>query len=148
MAKASLTEKMKVSKARYFKAVTNYASYPEFVAGCGSVDVKRERGNEAAPGKPGIARVTYAVEVMGQKLDYTLDHIEDIDAGTISWKLASSAFVKHNEGLWTIRETGSDSCEVTYDIDIEFKIPVPGFILNRLVKGSLPPMLKGFEDHA
>ena len=38
--------------------------------------------------------------------------------------------------------------EVKYAIEIEFNIPVPGFVLNQLVKGSIPSMIRSFEKQA
>ena len=38
--------------------------------------------------------------------------------------------------------------DLRYVIEIEFKIPVPGLILNRLIKSSLPSMVRSFESQA
>jgi len=139
MAKADLTKTVGVSKDEFFDAVVGYEAYPQFVAGCKKVEVERKA--------PGQSRVTYHVSMM-KDLWYTLDHVEDRKKGTISWTFVKSDTLTANSGLWTLKPAGEGKAEVKYEIDIEFNIPVPGFILSKLVKGSLPSMIEGFEKQA
>lgn len=139
MAKADLTKTVGVSKDEFFDAVVAYEAYPQFVTGCKKVEVERKA--------PGQSRVTYHVSMM-KDLWYTLDHVEDREKGTISWTLVKSDTLTANSGLWTLKAAGEGKAEVKYEIDIEFNIPVPGFILSKLVKGSLPSMIEGFEKQA
>lgn len=140
MASAEHSDTLNVSKSKLFTAITKYEEYPQFVDGVSNVQVER-----AGPGK---ARATYQISIMGQSMTYTLDHIENEAAGTVEWTLVDSNFFKKNIGRWNIIETGPEQCRVTYSLDVDFKISVPGFILNRLVKGSLPSMVKSFEKRA
>ncbi len=98
--------------------------------------------------EPGKARATYKISMMGQEMTYTLDHIENEAAGTVSWTLVDSNFFKKNTGSWKIAEIGPTNVKATYALDVDFKISVPSFILNRLVKGALPTMVKSFEKRA
>jgi ribosome-associated toxin RatA of RatAB toxin-antitoxin module len=139
MANAKIQETLSVSKAKLFKAVTQYENYPKFVEGCRSVKVDRS--------SPGSAQVSYDISMM-KDITYTLEHAEDEAKGVVSWKLIKSDFVKLNNGRWNIQEAGPDRCKVEYEVDIEFSFPVPGFILSRLIKGTLPAMLKSFEKQA
>ena len=138
MAQADIHQVVSVPKDQFFATVLKYEDYPEFVEGCQKVKVER-------PG-PGKARVTYEIDIMGQNIHYTLDHVEDAAKGVMTWTLVESNFVKKNVGQWEIKEVAGGKTDVRYQIDIEFNIPVPGFILNRLVKGNLPSMLKSFEE--
>lgn len=140
MATAEHSDTLNVSKTKLFAAITKYEDYSNFVDGVSSVTVDR-----SAPGK---AKATYKISLMGQDMVYTLDHVEDEAAGTVQWTLVESNFFKRNIGGWKIVETGPTSVKVTYSLDVDFKISVPGFILNRLVKGSLPSMVKSFEKRA
>ena len=140
MATAEHSDTLSVSKSKLFSVITKYQEYSQFVDGVSSVTVER-----TAPGK---ARATYKISLMGQDMVYTLDHEEDEAAGTLRWTLVESNFFKKNTGGWKVTETSPTSVKVTYTLDVEFKISVPGFILNRLVKGSLPPMVKAFEKRA
>jgi ribosome-associated toxin RatA of RatAB toxin-antitoxin module len=139
MATAELHEVFPVDLNRLFAVITRYEDYPQFVTGCSSVKVERK-----APGK---ARATYHVNMM-KEISYTLDHVEDQVAGTVQWSLVDSDFMKKNQGKWTLKSAGPGKTDVRYELEVEFKFPVPSLILNRLVKGSLGSMVKSFVDRA
>ena len=136
MAKAEIEETLSVDRDKFFQAVVGYEQYPKFVEGCTKVEVDRSN--------PPVSRVTYHVSMI-KDISYTLDHTEDAAAGKVTWKLVKSDFLKKNIGEWTIQSAGPGKTKVKYSIEIEFNIPVPGLILNRLVKSSLPSMIKAFE---
>jgi ribosome-associated toxin RatA of RatAB toxin-antitoxin module len=140
MAEAEFREVLGVDKDRLFQAITRYEDYPEFVEGCTAVTVERKA--------PGQARATYRVSVMGQDMSYTLEHREDPERGRVEWSLVESGFFKRNEGRWELKAAGPGRTDARYVVDLEFKVPVPGFILNRLVKGRLPDMVRSFEAQA
>jgi coenzyme Q-binding protein COQ10 len=140
MGQAEFRDTLKVDQNKLYSVVTHYESYPEFVEGCTSTHVKRESDHRV--------QVKYEVNVMSKNIEYTLEHREDPKNGRVEWSLIESNFFKKNSGKWELRPLGEGKTEVLYSIDLEFKVPVPGFILNRLVKGSLPSMVKSFEEQA
>ena len=137
MAKAELTQTLDVSFDKFFDAVTRYENYPQFVTGCKKTEVERKA--------PGHSKVKYTVSMM-KDLWYELEHFEDREKGVISWSLLGSDLLKANKGQWIIKKLGDQKIEVTYSIDIEFNISIPSFMLNTLVKSSLPSMIKSFAD--
>jgi ribosome-associated toxin RatA of RatAB toxin-antitoxin module len=139
VAQAEFKEVIGVDKDKLFKAITGYEAYPQFVEGCKKVSVDRKSDSQA--------RVSYEVSMM-KDVTYTLDHKEDAATGRVEWSLVDSDTFKKNNGLWELKAAGPGKTEVYYKLDVEFKIPVPGFILNRLVKGSLPDMVKSFVKKA
>jgi ribosome-associated toxin RatA of RatAB toxin-antitoxin module len=74
-----------------------------------------------------------------------LDHTEESDGSRISWRFVESNILKDNHGHWTLKDLGNGRTEVTYTLALDFKIYVPGMILNGLVKSQLPKMLESFE---
>ncbi|HUP57784.1 MAG TPA: SRPBCC family protein [Bdellovibrionota bacterium] len=139
MAQAEITETLAVDKDKLLATIVKYEDYPRFVEGCTSVKVERPSPNEA--------RVTYLVNMM-KEITYTLDQKADPAKGVIEWSLVSSDFMKVNNGRWELRSVGPGKTEAKYRIEIEFKFPVPSMILNRLIKGSLPSMVRSFEKQA
>ena len=139
MAKAQYSDVVAVDLEKLWLAITRYEDYPGFVEGCTGVKVERKGS--------GAVRCAYTVSMM-KEVRYTLDHVEDRAAGIVRWSLVESEFFKLNTGRWELKAAGPGKTAVTYEIEVEFKISVPGFILNRLVKGSLPAMVKGFERRA
>jgi ribosome-associated toxin RatA of RatAB toxin-antitoxin module len=138
MAQAEHREVLSCDRDTLFKVIADYASYPSFVDGVKSVKVDRDGGKIQA---------SYAVSMV-KDVSYRLNHVEDSAQGVISWTLLDSDFFKKNDGRWELKSVGPGKTEALYRLDVEFKIPVPGFMLSRLVKGSLPSMVKSFEKRA
>ena len=139
MAKAELTKALDVAKDKFFAAVTKYEDYPQFVTGCKKVEVERKA--------PGHSRVKYFTNILGKDLWYLLEHSEDLEKGTVTWKMIDSDLLKVDQGTWTMKEVGG-KLEVTYSIEIEFKIWVPGPILKTLTATSLPMVISEMEKRA
>ncbi|HRK02934.1 MAG TPA: SRPBCC family protein [Oligoflexia bacterium] len=139
MAEASKTMEMNVSAAALWKTITNYEGYSQFVDGVKSVQVLSRAG--------GNARVQYNIELLGKTITYTLDHVE-VPEKEMTWQLVESNVMKANDGGWTIKDLGSGRVSVTYRLALEFKIFVPGMILNGLVKNMLPRMMESFEKRS
>lgn len=136
MAEASKTVEMKVSREKLWSVITNYAKYPEFVDGAQKVNIlSRDKD---------VVRIEYGISLLSKDITYTLDHFEDPPNGMI-WKLVDSNILKANSGSWKLTDLGGGKTEVTYSLSLDFKIYVPGMILNGLVKSSLPKMLENFE---
>lgn len=140
MAQTEFHDVLSVESKLLLSVIQNYGDYPDFIDGCTGVQVGEK--------KDGKVRVSYRVNLMSQDVQYTLDHVENPEEGKIEWHLVESNFFKKNNGRWEIKSLGDGKTDVTYALDVEFKVPVPGFILNRLVKGSLPGMVKSFEKQA
>ena len=139
MAQAEFHETLDVDKDKLFAAITRYEDYPQFVDGVRSARVERKG--------TGQARVAYLVSMM-KEVNYVLDHREDPTNGTVKWTLVESDSFKKNNGSWELKVAGPGKTEVRYSLELEFNFPVPGLILNKLVKGSLPSMVKSFVKRA
>jgi len=135
MAVAEFRKTLEVDRDKLFAAITQYEDYPKFVDGV--VEAKVERKSA------GHARTTYKINMM-KEVNYTLDIQEDAGAGRVQWSLVESDSFKVNNGLWELKTVGPGKTDVLYRLEIEFTFSVPGFILNKLVKGSLPSMVNSF----
>ena len=139
MAQTEYKAVVAVPRDKFFQALVRYEDYPKFVDGCREVKVERKGVGEA--------RATYKMNII-RDIQYTLDHRESADQSALEWRLVSSDLLKKNIGRWTLRDAGPGKTEVSYQIEIEFNIPVPGFVLSSLVKSSIPSMIRGFEKQA
>ncbi len=145
MADANIEATMNVGADKLFAAICRYEDYPEFVTGVDSVRVERKA--------QGHARVTYKLNIV-KEIQYTLDLTEEKieSAGKthyrVHWKLHDSDFFKSNNGSWEFEESQPGKTQVKYAIAAEFKIPVPGFILKKIIAGNLPGVIESFEKRA
>lgn len=139
MAQAEIRETLNVDKDKLYQVVVQYEDYPRFVTGCRAVHVERKG--------PGQCRVTYLVSMI-KEVTYTVEQREDPEKGIVEWSLVESDFLKKNSGRWQLQAAGPGRTNVYYSVEVEFKIPVPSLILNRLIKGSLPEMVRSFCERA
>lgn len=140
MAKAVRTEVFDVPAEKFYKAVIDYKSYPKFVDGVESVDVKSESETGAV--------VTMNLNII-KTFSYTikLDHNPGKE---VSWSLQSGDLMKVNNGKWTIKDLGQARTEVTYSLEVELKgfFPGLGLIEKTLVNTNLPTAMKAFAKRA
>lgn len=139
MAQAENEKTYDISAEKYFKAISDYESYPKHVDGMKKVSVQRNGGEITAQ---------YELSMMSKDMTYSLKIKENQAAGELSWVLLESEFFKVNNGAWKIESTGPDSCKVHYSLEVEFTFGVPGFILKPMVKSTLPTMMDGFYNWA
>lgn len=139
MPQAEIHEVLNADKDKLFQVIARYEDYPDFVEGCRKAEVER-----SAPGK---ARVRYSVSMI-KDVSYTVDHEEDSANGRMTWSLVESDTFKKNSGYWELKTLSPGKTDIRYVVDIEFKIPVPGFILKGLIKTNLPALIRSFERQA
>lgn len=139
MAEASRTVEMNVPRDKLWSVITDYEKYSEFVDGVHSIKVLSQDKSKA--------RVQYAIQLLGKEITYVLDHVSESPT-KMHWTLVESNIMKSNEGAWELKDLGGGKTEVTYRLALDFKIYVPGMILNGLVKSSLPKMMESFEARA
>lgn len=139
MAKAERTEVYDVPAEKFYQAVVDYKSYPQFVDGMKSVEVK----SEAADG----ATVTFNLSLI-KDISYTIK-LTNKPSTEVSWTLVSGDMMKTNIGKWTIKDLGG-KCEVTYSLEVELKgfLPGLGMIEKTLVSTNLPLNMKAFAKRA
>ena len=140
MAKAEKTEIFDVPADKFYKAIVDYKSYPQFVDGVESVEIK----NESIDG----ATVTMNLNLI-KKISYTikLNHTPNKE---VNWSLVSGDMMKINNGKWTLKDLGQARTEVTYSLEVEFKgfLPGLGLIEKTLVNTNLPLTMKAFAKKA
>ncbi len=139
MAQAEISRTINAPKDVVYKVITDYENYPQFVSSCQEAKVLSS--------EPGKKRVAYRVDLF-KDVRYTVDQREDQAAGVVSWTLVDSNIFKQNAGRWELKALDAERTEARYMLELEFKIPVPGFVLKKLVQGSLPAMVKDFLDRA
>ena len=140
MAQVRYQEVLEVPSRALYSVIVDYEKYPLFVEGCHQVKMESRQGYEAL--------VLYHVDLLSYRLDYTLQHQEDPERYAVSWQLVHSNFLKKNEGFWQLKMLSEGQSEVICCMNVEFRITVPEFILNKVVKKQLPKMVQSFCDRS
>lgn len=138
MAAVERTEVFQAPVTRIYQVLIDYASYPEFVDGVTSIEIHHQ--DETG------AKVTYNLNLI-KTFSYTID-LKHEPNHSVSWSLVDGDFFKKNNGSWILKDLGDGTTEVTYTLDLDFKVMVPGMISKRLTKSNLPSMMKSIHKRA
>ncbi len=120
-----------------YNVIVDYPKYAEFQRDSRGAKVLKREGN--------IAEVEFNIHVV-KDFSYVLKMTET-PYSKVEWERLRGAF-KHNSGSWVLEKIGDEKTKATYNVDIDFGIFVPGFILKTLLDVSLPNMLNDFKKRA
>jgi uncharacterized protein YndB with AHSA1/START domain len=73
--------------------------------------------------------------------DYTWDGLR-----SVTWTLVESTVQSEQVGTYTLTPTDSGT-HIKLDLEIGVKVPLPGFLLRRVLKGALDTGSKGFKKY-
>jgi coenzyme Q-binding protein COQ10 len=138
MASASRTEVVDVEINKLFDVLVDYAKYPDFVDGVSAIKVISQ--NETA------AKVEYSINMI-KNFKYIIN-IKQTKPTGLSWTLDSGDLFKKNDGEWKLKDLGNGKTEVTYSLDLDFKMFAPSSILSALTSKNLPVMMESFFKRA
>jgi ribosome-associated toxin RatA of RatAB toxin-antitoxin module len=66
------------------------------------------------------------------------------DGDTVSWSLVSSSAQKRQDASYTLIPEG-DKTRVKFQLTVDPKIPVPGFVMKRAIKGAMNDATEGLR---
>jgi ribosome-associated toxin RatA of RatAB toxin-antitoxin module len=139
MAAAQANELFNCSCDEFFKIVTDYNHYPEFLQEVKECRVLKSESNRKL--------VEYTVSVM-KSFKYTLWMTEQAPGegkpGMVTWEFASGDLFKTSVGSWKLVDEGGKT-RGTYTVDATFNMLVPSPIANALVKVNLPNMMSSYH---
>ncbi len=136
MANVERKEIFDVEINKFFDVIIDYESYPDFVDGVSAIEVLEFSPEEA--------KVRYFINLI-KKFSYTLKMYQERPR-KVSWELLDGDLFKKNNGSWSLKELGEGKTEVTYALDVEFKIFAPKMVVNKLVGHNLPAMMKAWHE--
>jgi ribosome-associated toxin RatA of RatAB toxin-antitoxin module len=134
MAKASTTEVFNCTPEQFFKIISDYEKYPEFLAEVKQCKVLKTEGNRKL--------VEYTVAVV-KTFKYSLWMTENAPNG-ITWEFNSGDIFKTSVGSWKL-ENEAGKTRATYNVEATFTMFVPGPIANALVSVNLPNMISSYH---
>ena len=108
-----------------FEVADDIERYPEWAADIKEVTV-HERDEQ---GRPSL--VSFRAAAFGRSTHLTLayDHREAPQA--LSWRLTKGDITTRYDGRYEFAPTGDGRTEITYHLEVELRVPIPGFIRMR-----------------
>jgi coenzyme Q-binding protein COQ10 len=134
MAKASATEVFNCSTDQFFKIISDYAKYPEFLQEVKKCSVAKTEGNRKL--------VEYQVSVI-KSFKYSLWMTES-PPNAINWEFAGGDIFKTSIGSWKLEDEAGKT-RATYTVEATFTMFVPSPIANALVSVNLPGMMSAYH---
>lgn len=121
------TECMVVSATpeRCFEVSADIGSYPQWAA-----DIKEVTIDERdAQGRPEL--VTFRAAAFGRSTSYTLAYDYTESPKVLAWVQTRGDITSKLDGRYVFEPDGNGGTEVTYHLEVEMKVPLPGFIKMR-----------------
>lgn len=134
MPKVERTEIFDSPIEKIYDVIVDFASYPQFVPGVDKIIV--------LDGSKDQTRAEYQINII-KNFKYIIK-IKHQKPTTVSWTFESGDLFKKNDGGWSLKKIDENKTEVTYYLDVEFKIFAPKMIVDKLVAGNLPQMMQSF----
>ncbi len=121
------TEQMSVaaSPERCFAVAADIERYPEWAADIKEVVVE-ERDDQGRP-----VLVTFRAAAFGRSASSTLRYDFTEAPHILSWKLTKGDITSKWDGSYVFDPDEAAGTHVTYHLEAELRVPIPGFIKNR-----------------
>lgn len=121
------TERITVSAGpdQCYAVAGDIERYPDWVAEIKEVTVD-ERDDE---GRPSL--VSFRVAAFGRSTSYTLSYDYSQAPKVLAWRLTKGDITTRLDGSYQFEVAGEDQTEVTYHLEVEFRVPIPGFVKMR-----------------
>jgi ribosome-associated toxin RatA of RatAB toxin-antitoxin module len=108
-----------------WEVVVDFERYPEWASRIKQVTIE-DRDDEGRP-----ERVTYRAGAMGRSTQYTLRYDYSEGPRQLSWVLEKGDIMRTLDGAYVFDAADGDRTHVTYHLEADLVLPVPGFIKGR-----------------
>jgi ribosome-associated toxin RatA of RatAB toxin-antitoxin module len=116
---------MAATPERCFEVADDIERYPEWFA-----EIKEVTVHERDPqGRPSL--VSFRAAAFGRSTSYTLAYDLREAPRVLGWRLTKGDITTRLDGRYEFEPTGDGRTEVTYHLEVEFRVPLPGFIKMR-----------------
>jgi ribosome-associated toxin RatA of RatAB toxin-antitoxin module len=113
------------SPERCFEVSADIGAYPQWAA-----DIKEVTIDERDDlGRPEL--VTFRAAAFGRSTSYTLAYDYSESPKVLSWVQTRGDITSKLDGRYVFEPDGDGGTQVTYHLEVEMKVPLPGFIKMR-----------------
>lgn len=132
---AKHTEIFNCSPPEFYKLISDYEKYPEFLQEVKECKIlKSEAGKKLAEFKVSVIK----------SFSYQLWLTEN-EPYEISWVFAGGDIFKTSIGSWKLSEAPQGKTKAEYSVDATFGVFVPGMIAKTLLSVNLPSMMSAYH---
>ncbi len=135
MASADVTEKFNCTAEEFFDLVVDFEKYHEFLSDIKSVKILKNGKKEKE-----MEFTVSIIKTIKYKIKATQKSPSEVD-----FHFTEGDVFKSMAGAWRISDLAGGKCKVTYKIEANFGLLVPGAISKALVSVNLPSMMESFK---
>lgn len=141
---ATVNAVIEASPARCYELAADIERYPDWATDIKDATVV-ERDDR---GRPLV--VTFRAAAMGRSTTYTLRYEYDGAPERLAWAQESGDITRRLDGWYTFApvEGEPDRTEVTYHLEVELVVPLPGFVKRRAEGRLLHTAIADLKEHA
>ncbi len=124
---------------RCYAVVTDIERYPEWAADIKQVTVDR-RDDE---GRPLVC--TFRAAAFGRSTSYTLEYDYSDAPHVLAWRQTRGDITTKLDGRYVFDPADGGGTDVTYHLEVELRVPIPGFIKLRAASRIVATALRELE---
>ena len=121
---------------RCYAVVTDIERYPRWAADIKEVTV--DRRDDA--GRPLVC--TFRAAAFGRSTSYTLEYDYSDAPHRLAWRLTHGDITTKLDGCYIFEPAVGGSTDVTYHLEVELRVPIPGFIKMRAASRIMSTALR------
>ena len=131
------------SPQRTWAVLTDFESYPDWAHDLKSATVV-DRDDEGRP-----RDVAFRAAAMGRSTSYTLRYDYGRAPDVLAWRLVQGDITRKLDGSYELDPVDGqpDRTAVTYHLEVDLVVPVPGFVKRRAESRILSAALRSLRDH-
>ncbi len=108
-----------------WEVLTDFERYPEWAADIKAVSVDERDADGRA------LLVTFRAAAFGRSTSYALRYDYTDAPGTLSWVQTEGDLTRRLDGAYHLEASGEDGTDIRYDLVVDLKVPLPGFVKRR-----------------
>ncbi|MGH9102373.1 MAG: SRPBCC family protein [Acidimicrobiales bacterium] len=116
---------IRATPERCFEAVTDFPSYARWADDVKDVQVLERDGQE----RP--SSVMFRAAAFGRSTTYTLVYDYTNAPAELSWIQSEGDLTSRLDGAYVFEPTADGETDVRYDLHVELRVPIPGFVKRR-----------------
>ncbi len=131
------------SPQRTWEVLTAFDDYPSWAGDLKSAEIVARDGEGRA------LDVAFRVAAMGRSTSYTLRYDYGDAPRVLAWKQIQGDITRKLDGSYELAAVDGDPdrTEVTYHLEVDLILPLPGFVKRRAEGRLLSTALRSLRDH-
>jgi ribosome-associated toxin RatA of RatAB toxin-antitoxin module len=140
---ATQTMEIAASAERIVSVILDFDAYPAWARDLKGVTV--DARDEEGRGR----EVTFRAAAMGRSTSYTLRYTYEDDPVQISWELVRGDIMRRLDGSYLLEPIPGepDRTRVTYHLNVDLVVPLPGFVKRRAESKIIHTALRELRAH-